>query len=167
MIKLNFLYVALSALIPILTGFVWYSNVLFGKAWMRAADISEEKLKGGNMAVILVVSLILSMLLALSLMPITIHQLGIYSILAEDQTLNDPQSPTSLYVADFMNRYGSNFRTFKHGAFHGILSALLFAMPIISINAMFERRSFKYIAIHVGYWVITLALMGGVICAFA
>lgn len=167
MIKLNFLYVALTALIPILIGFFWYSNALFGRAWMKAAGVSEEKLKSGNMAVILIVSLVLSLLLAFSLMPMTIHQMGIYSVLGNDPTLKDPQSPNSLYIADFMDRYGSNYRTFKHGVLHGVLAALFFAMPIISINALFERRSFKYIAIHVGYWVLTLGLMGGIICAFA
>jgi len=32
---------------------------------------------------------------------------------------------------------------------------------------MFERRGFKYIAIHGGYWMLTLGLMGGIICQFA
>ncbi|HRN41812.1 MAG TPA: DUF1761 family protein [Vicingus sp.] len=32
---------------------------------------------------------------------------------------------------------------------------------------MFERKGFKYIAINSGYWIITLGLMGGVICQFA
>jgi hypothetical protein len=67
----------------------------------------------------------------------------------------------------FLDKYGNNFRTFKHGAFHGILSALFFATPVLGINALFERKSFKYIFVHAGYWMLTLALMGGVICAYA
>ena len=64
-----------------------------------------------------------------------------------------------------MDQYGQNFRTFKHGAFHGTLSGIFYAFPIIAINALFERRSWKYIWIHTGYWILTLALMGGTVCA--
>lgn len=65
-----------------------------------------------------------------------------------------------------MDKYGNNFRTFKHGAFHGTIGGFFFATPVLCINALFERKSFIYIAINAGYWIITLALMGGVICAF-
>ena len=67
----------------------------------------------------------------------------------------------------FMTKYGTNFRTFKHGAFQGALIGLFFAMPIVGTGALFERKGFKYIAVHAGYWIITLCLMGGVICQFA
>jgi hypothetical protein len=43
---------------------------------------------------------------------------------------------------------------------------LFFALPVMGTNALFERKGFKYIAINVGYWTVTLALMGGVICHF-
>ena len=38
---------------------------------------------------------------------------------------------------------------------------------VIGINALFERKGFKYIAINAGYWILCLGLMGGVLCAFA
>ena len=38
------------------------------------------------------------------------------------------------------------------------------SFPILAINAMFERKTVKYIAINTGYWVVTLALMGGILC---
>ncbi len=164
--QINFIYLFLAALIPIVVGFIWYSKPLFASSWMRVANLREEDLKKGNMIVILILTLILSFMLATSLMSITIHQLGIYSVLANDPTLKDPNSETSMYIADFMSKYGRNFRTFKHGAFHGTLAALFIALPILGINAMFERRGFKYVAIHMGYWIITLALMGGIVCAF-
>ena len=37
-------------------------------------------------------------------------------------------------------------------------------MPILGIQAMFEKKSFKYVAINAGYWIVTLAIMGGIIC---
>jgi hypothetical protein len=34
-------------------------------------------------------------------------------------------------------------------------------------NALFERRSWKYIFMNVGYWALSAAIMGGIISAFA
>jgi len=67
-------------------------------------------------------------------------------------------------MAGMFEKYGSNFRTFKHGAFHGILASLMLALPLIGINALFERKGFKYIAINVGYWIVSFAIMGGIVC---
>jgi hypothetical protein len=89
------------------------------------------------------------------------------SILINEPGINEPNSEVYKYYHDFMAKYGNNFRTFKHGVFHGILSSLFIVLPILATNAMFERKGFKYIAINVGYWTISMALMGGVICQFA
>jgi len=167
MIELNFVYVALTAIIPIITGFIWYNKAIFGGAWMRAAGVSDETLKNGNMPLIMLLSLVLSVLIAMSLMSVTIHQLSMFSVFGNDPTLKDPQSANSLYIADFMEKYGNNFRTFRHGLLHGSLCGLFLVMPILAITAVFERKGFKYIAINSGYWIITLGLMGGFICAFA
>lgn len=64
-----------------------------------------------------------------------------------------------------MSTYGGNFRTFGHGALHGVITALIFVFPLIATNSLFERKSWKYNLIHVGYWLISLALVGGVLCA--
>jgi hypothetical protein len=40
---------------------------------------------------------------------------------------------------------------------------ILLPAPIIAINAMFDRKGFKYIAINAGYWVVSFCLMGGII----
>jgi hypothetical protein len=166
----NFLITLLAALIPMVMGFIWYNPNVLGKAWMEAAGITEDKMKGANMVVIFGVSVLLSFVLAFSMQFMVIHQWAINSIFmgAEDQAaMLDPNSEQSLYLKNFMDKYGNNFRTFKHGAFHGTLAGFTFALPILGINALFERKGFKYIAINVGYWVITMALMGGVICAFS
>ena len=31
-------------------------------------------------------------------------------------------------------------------------------------NAMFEAKGFTYITVNAGYWIISLALMGGIVC---
>jgi len=134
---------------------------------MSASGVTEEMAKTGNMAVIFGVSLVLSILLSIQLNFITIHQGHLASILLGEQGWGEEGSAVMTLYNDFMTSYGQNFRTFKHGALHGALAGFFFALPILGTNALFEHKGFKYIAINVGYWIITLALMGGVICRFA
>lgn len=165
---MNTLYALLaSALIPLVIGFLWYNPKTFANPWMKAANVTEEKLKTGNMALIFILTYVMGFLISAILMMLVIHQIHIGSILADTAGANDPNSEVGKYIADFMAKYGQNFRTFKHGAFHGTFTGLICVTPIIAINGMFERRGFKYIAIHGGYWMLTLALMGGIICRFA
>ena len=118
------------------------------------------------MPLILGISLLLSFLLSLQINFIVIHQAHIYSAVMDEPSLKDPNSALSLMLKDFMEQYGSNFRTFKHGAFHGLLAGLFFVLPVLGTNALFERKGFKYIAINVGYWLVALTIMGGIICQF-
>jgi hypothetical protein len=156
-----------TALIPLLIGFIWYNPKVFGSFWMRVAGITEEKLKTGNFALILIMTYVLGFLMSAIMMSMVIHQTHLYSIFADTVGVDDPATAAGKYFADLMATYGNNFRTFKHGAFHGVLTGLLFVTPIVSINAMFERRGFKYIMVNAGFWIVTLALMGGTICQFA
>ncbi len=166
----NFLILFLAALVPMATGFTWYNPKVFGNAWMKASGITEDKMKGSNMGAVYGVAFLLSFVLAFAIQFMVIHQWAIYSIFAgadDHAAMSDPNSALSLYVKDFMEKYGHNFRTFKHGAFHGVLGGFTIALPILGTNALFERKGFKYIAINVGYWMLTMGLMGGIICAFS
>ena len=62
--------------------------------------------------------------------------------------------------------YALEHRSFSHGAFHGVLDSIFFVLPVLGINALLERKGAKYIFINLGYWAVTLALMGGLICAW-
>ena len=61
----------------------------------------------------------------------------------------------------------NEFRNFSHGAIHGAIAGIGLALPMVTTNALFERKGFKYIAINSGYWIVCLILMGGFICQFA
>ena len=162
----KFWVVFVAAIIPMIMGMLWYSKALFGNAWMRASGTTEEKMKGANMALIFILAYVFSVLMAMGLMPIVIHQFGVFSVLANEPGVQDPNTEMGRYFADFMGKYGHNFRTFKHGALHGTLTGIFLALPIIGTISLFERKSFKYVAIHAGYWIVTMALVGGTICAF-
>jgi hypothetical protein len=163
----NFIVILLAGLVPLIVGFIWYNPKVFGDAWMKAIKVSEEDMKGANMAKIFGFTYLLSVFVSLGLLALVIHQYSIYSILANDAGMSDPNSEISLYVKDFMSKYGTNFRTFKHGAFHGFLYSVFLALPILGINGLFERRSGKYIFIHAGFWAVCFMLMGGILCQWA
>ncbi|MEN9348443.1 MAG: hypothetical protein RLZZ77_1954 [Bacteroidota bacterium] len=164
MLHINPGVIALAALIPLVIGFIYYSPLLFANAWMKAAGVSPERPSGGRMALTFVLVYVCSFFIGFVLEFSVIHQFHVFSILQGEPDVMTTGSHTNQVLTSFMTEYGDRFRTFKHGALHGTIVGLLFVTPIIAVNALFERRSFKYIAIHAGYWIITLALMGGVIC---
>jgi hypothetical protein len=163
----NLLVVALAALIPLIMGFIWYNPKVFGTAWMNLAGLTEEKMKGANMPLIFFLSYVFAFLIALAMISIVIHQGHMYSILVKTPGFGVPGSPVQTMLENFMRDYGHNYRTFKHGAFHGVLFSIFFVFPLIATNSLFERKSWKYIFINAGYWLVTIALMGGVVCQFA
>jgi hypothetical protein len=62
--EINWIAVVVAALASFLLGGLWYSPVLFGKAWQRETGLTDEKLKQGNMAKIFGLSFILALLAA-------------------------------------------------------------------------------------------------------
>ena len=160
----NWLAMIGAALVPLIIGAIWYNPKVLGTAWMNASGVTEEKMKGANMGVIFGLTLLFSFFISLALYSIVIHQAHVYSILATEASAKDPASELGKWLADFNSRFGTYYRTFKHGVFHGTIAGILFALPVLAINALFERQGFKYIAINAGYWIISLALMGGIIC---
>jgi hypothetical protein len=163
---INWLALLVAALVPLLIGFFWYGKALFNDAWMKEAGMTEEQIQGGNMGKIFGISFVMSLFIALALNFIVIHQMHLYSIFMNEPGINDPNSDIGKYLADFMAKNGSNFRTFKHGAIHGGMDGFFLATSVLGINALFERKSLKYIAINSGYWILTMAIMGGIICAW-
>ena len=132
---MNWLQLAVAALIPMVTGFLWYGPMLFQNAWMKSIGMTEEKQKQGNMAVIFGLSFVLAFVLA-------------------------------MFVNYNVDHDPENFATFKHGAFHGSLIGAMCAVPVLVTNSLFEQKTVSNMLINAGYWVITIALMGGLLCAW-
>ena len=85
-------------------------------------------------------------------------------LFATDPSFAVEGSEINTMYTELMDKYGTRHRSFGHGAVHGVFAAVLLALPFIGINALFERRGAKYIFIHLGYWLVTLVAMCGVIC---
>ncbi|WP_310379211.1 DUF1761 domain-containing protein [Flavobacterium sp.] len=156
--EINFLALLLSALSTLVVGFIWYNPKVFGTIWMKESGTTEEKMKGSNMVMIFGVSIIYAFLISFLLQMLVIHQFGALGMIGGDAANAKPS------YAAFMTDYGTAFRTFKHGALHGFITGLFMILPVIGVGALYERRSFKYVLISGGYWVVSLMLMGGIIC---
>jgi hypothetical protein len=163
---MNILPIFLAALIPLVVGSIWYNPRVIGKAWMDASGMTEEKMRTGNIVPVIVLTYVFGVLASFALYYMVVHQAHIYSMVANEPGFGDPNSEIGQWLAGVMERYGDNYRTFKHGALHGAINGIAFATPVIAIVAMFERRSTKYILIHAAYWTITLTLMGGLVCSW-
>ncbi len=53
--------------------------------------------------------------------------------------------------------------TFGHGALHGAEVGALILLPVIGTNALYESRSWTYVFVNSGFWVVCFALMGGIL----
>ncbi len=155
---MNLLILAAAAVSALVVGAIWYHPKVFGTAWMRASGVTEEKIKGSNMAGIFILTLLFAFFISFILQSLVIHQSGAMSIIEMDLENAKPS-----YQA-FMDDYGTAFRTFKHGMLHGFFAGLFFALPVIGTIALYERKGWNYIFINGGYWIVTLTIMGGIIC---
>lgn len=62
--EVNVWAVLCAALASFVLGGLWYSPLLFGKAWQHETGLSDERLAGGNMGLIFGLSFVLSVLAA-------------------------------------------------------------------------------------------------------
>jgi hypothetical protein len=160
--EFNFLAVLVAALSSFVVGFIWYNPKVFGTIWMKEAGFTQEQSEKGNMLKIFGLTFVYSLMLAFIMPTIVIHQMGALSMIG-GPTFVETAKPS--YLA-FMADYGDAFRTFKHGALHGFIAGIFIALPVISINGLFEQKSWKYMAIQAGYWIVIMTIMGSIICGW-
>lgn len=153
-------FIAALATLPI--GFIWYHEKVFGTPWMKAEGITIQELRKGNIAKIFGLTLVLAFVANFIIVAtVVIHQFGALSMVGGGGAIAIKPSYQS-----FLNDYGNAFRTFKHGALHGAFLGLFFVFPITAINGLFARKNWTATLINAGYWIVTLAVMGGIICGW-
>lgn len=160
--EFNFLAVLVAALSSFVVGFIWYNPKVFGTIWMKEAGMTEEQSKQGNMLKIFGLTFVYSLMLAFIMPTIVIHQMGAMSMIGGLSFVESAKPSFAAFMAD----YGDAFRTFKHGALHGCFTGIFIALPVIAINGLFEQKSWKYMAIQAGYWIVIMTIMGSIICGW-
>ena len=156
--NVNFLALLLAALSTLVVGFIWYNPKVLGTIWMKEAGLKQEDMKEFNMFKIFGFSIIYAFLISFILQMFTIHQFGALGMVGGDPTIAKPS------YAAFMADYGTAFRSFKHGALHGFMTGLFMILPVTGTNALYEKRSFKYVLVTSGFWIVCFTIMGGIIC---
>ncbi len=161
----NLLITALTALFPLLFGFIWYHPKVLGGVRMKATGGTADSMKGVFMALLFVLTYIFSFFIAFTLHFITIHQYGLQSLIMPEEGHLIDENAVAL-GKQVLSDFGQSFRTFRHGAIHGTITGILFITPILGVTAIFEKSGWKCLLINAGFWIICLAVMGGIVCRF-
>lgn len=135
-VEVNYLAVLLAGIASMAIGFLWYSQMVLGKQWMKEKGLTAENLKkaqkemGKSYAVSFVISLI------------TAYVLSHVMVLSEN-FFGYPMVQTGLTTAFWM--------------------WLGFAMPVQAGATIFGNKNWKLFAIDTGYQLVSLLAMGVVI----
>jgi hypothetical protein len=167
---MNIIATLVAALIPMVLGFIWYHPKVLGTVWMRESGMTEEKARQGNMFVKLGLSFLFSFMIAFILNTIVVHDNFIEgaTYYKTNKTMK-PEAGTDLakWVDYYKTNLAADNHIFTHGSFHAFfLIGLFIVLPVIATCAIFEAKSWKYVLVNSTYWMISLALMGGIIAAW-
>ena len=140
--QLNMMAIGLASLVPMIMGFIYYHPKVMGNAWMKSNGFTQESLGNGPKPVWYLVALVLSFLSAVK-----------FAL--------DVIAPGQDVAPD-----GHSYVTFQHGMAHGIINTILIILPIFGTLSIFEKRSWTWAFINIGYWGLCLIVMQGILSAW-
>ncbi|MBL7820007.1 MAG: DUF1761 domain-containing protein [Saprospiraceae bacterium] len=140
--QLNMMAIGLASLVPMIMGFIYYHPKVMGNAWMKSNGFTQESLGNGPKPVWYLVALVLSFLFAVK-----------FAL--------DVIAPGQDVAPD-----GHSYVTFQHGMAHGIINTILIILPIFGTLSIFEKRSWTWAFINIGYWGLCLIVMQGILSAW-
>jgi Protein of unknown function (DUF1761) len=161
MIKFNYLVILISSCIPLIVGAIWYNPRLFGQK-----TEPNNGNKQGHKPMIYLLTFILSIMYSVTISFQVIHQLHFQSMFFNEVGFLNGEGNAFKDFEFIMAAYKNNFRSFGHGAFHGLLNGLFILLPLFAINGMFEGKTWRYIVTTWGYWTTCGVIMGAIICQF-
>jgi len=158
--NLNYLAFFLISFIPSITAGYWYHPKSFISKYSKIEFAKRSELNLGKMFMLF----LLSFALVYGYINLIIHQVGFYELFFTDIMLGNQESEK--IVNEFLGKYGDKHRHFGHGVFHGIINSFILPLPIIGAMAILEKKGKKYVIHHFSYWLITSAIIGGLISEF-
>lgn len=133
---MNWLAVIAASLVGFVVGFLWYGP-LFGKKWLASVGMTEEDAQKGNMVKTFGFTFIFQFIMAYCL------AMFFYG---------DPEAASMI--------------TAGTGAFYGFLTGFGWVATALSVNALYEQKSWSYIFINGSFWIVVFTLMGLVLGAW-
>lgn len=146
--NMNFTSLILATLVPMAMGFVYYNPMLLGNTWMSANGFTKESVGKGPKPILYLLCLVCSFFLATFFWAWVTGNGGV-----DQSQVVDPKD-------------GHSYVTFQHGIAHGIVFTLTILFPIFATMAIFERRSWKWALVNIGYWSLTAMVMCGILSAW-
>ena len=123
---MNWLAQIAATVFGMVIGALWYSPLLFEKAWEKEVGMTEEKKKATNMPLQIIGSVALLFIIAIFLR-VTV-----------------------------LNHAVGEFATFQHGLAHGLGVTIFVVIPILGQKALFDQSGWKLFGMNVGYWLVSL-----------
>lgn len=135
---INWLAVLVAGISAFILGGVWYSPALFGNAWMRENNLTQEAVQKASKARIFGWSFLFSLVMAVNL---------------------------AMFLADPAQEGCGPKTDLAWGLTAGALAGVWVFCSLATV-ALFEHKSWRYIFINGGYCLVALALMGAIIGAW-
>jgi len=123
---INHIAVLVCAVMSLVIGAVWWSPLMFAKAWQIENGLTDEQLAKAN----------------------PLKHFGLSFLLAYLMSYN---------LAFFL---GTPDTTWQWGIAAGLLTGIGWVAAMFIVIALFEQRSFRYIAINCGYIIVYFAVIG-------
>ena len=134
---INYLAVLVAAIVGMVAGFLWYSPVLFGNAWMKEMNLDQKKLKQAKkngMGKTYVLSFIILLV-------------------------------TSYVLAHFVDYADAS--TFGAGMLAGFWIWLGFYATTMMGSVLWEKKSWNLYLMNVSHYLVVLLLMGGILAIWS
>ena len=125
-IHINHVAVFVCALLSLVIGGLWYSPLLFHKAWQREAGLTDAQVANANPARTFGLSFLLGWIISYNL-------------------------------AFFL---GTSDATWQWGLVAGLLAGVGWVVTQFIVIALFEQRSWRYMAINCGYITVYFGVIG-------
>ncbi|MEM9820079.1 MAG: hypothetical protein AAF985_03370 [Bacteroidota bacterium] len=157
---LNYFAFLSISFVPLLIASYWFHPKSLISRWSGERFTTLTTLGPLRLGILFV----LSFTLVYGYINLIIHQMGFYELFFTDIMMGSQEAEK--IVQDFLGVYGDKYRYFKHGVFHGLINAFVFALPFIGIHGLLNNKPLKYMIHLFSYWVLTSLIIGGLIAEF-
>ncbi|MDO8509127.1 MAG: DUF1761 domain-containing protein [Nanoarchaeota archaeon] len=135
-VDVNLLAVLVSGVIAFIIGGLWYSPLLFGNAWMKGSNMNIKDMKKAS-------------------------QKG----MSNKYIITFLGSLLTAYILAHFVKY-LTAANFMEGMQAGMWIWLGFIVPVSLGSVLWEGKSMKFFFINIGYYFVSILLMGGILAVW-